>query len=130
MAETADERNRRLYWMGRYIERTYTTIRAVKILAEDSSQESAPNYPEYCRRLGIPNVYSDTEDFLSHYLFDRKNPHSVTSSLNRAFLNMQKLGEIIPDETAAYIRMACQAMEAASGSAAAARTEQAAEPTV
>lgn len=119
MAAITDPKNERLYWLGRYIERTYTTIRAVKILAEDYVQGEEAEYAEYCRRLGIPQVYKNTEDFMLRYLFDENDPHSVLSTLHHACRNARLLADVIPDETLAYIRMARQAMETASESQAA-----------
>ena len=119
MTEKTDPKTERLYWLGRYIERTYTTIRAVKILAEDYVQGEEAEYVEYCRRLGIPNVYKNTEDFMLRYLFDESSSCSVISCLHRACRNARLLGDVIPDETLAYIRMARQAMETAANSPAA-----------
>ena len=116
MAAKVDPKMERLYWLGRYIERTYTSIRAVKLLAEDYVQGDEAEYSEYCRRLGIPNVYKDTDEFMTKYLFDETDPHSVMSTLHHACRNARLLADVIPDETLAYIRMARTAMEAAATS--------------
>ena len=119
MAATLAPKIKRLYWMGRYIERTYTSIRAVRLLADDYVHGEEAEYAEYCRRLGIPNSYKDTADFILRYLFDEADPHSVISTLHRACLNARALQDVIPDETLVYIRMARTAMDAAAHSAAA-----------
>lgn len=109
----------RLYWLGRYMERTYTTIRAIKPIAEAYVDGKEGDFAEYCRRLGIPNVYKDTKEFLPGYLFDDSNPNSVVSSLHYAYDNAIVLRETISSETLSYIHMAMYAMKLAAQSEAA-----------
>lgn len=109
----------RLFWLGRYMERTYTTIRAIKPIAEAYVDGTEGNYAEYCRRLGIPNIYANTQEFLPRYIFEDNNPNSVVSSLHYAYDNAIVLRETISTETLSYIHMAMHAMKLASESEAA-----------
>ena len=109
----------RLFWLGRYMERTYTTIRAIKPIADPYVDGREGDYAEYCRRLSIANTFSNTAEFLSGYLFDSANPNSVVSSLHYAYDNAIVLRETISSETLSYIHMAMYAMKLASQSEAA-----------
>ena len=75
----------RLYWLGRYAERVYTTV---GLFAEhyDSALDSGLNdYDKFCERLDIPNIYQSEADFCERYCFDENAPNSIYSNLMRAF---------------------------------------------
>lgn len=105
-----------LYWLGRYTERVYTTL---KIFAKsfdrmiDSSEEV---YPDYCEALDIPNIYASKEDFLNRYPFDASIPDSIISNLNRAYDNAIVLRETIGSDALSYIQLSVYAMNNASKS--------------
>lgn len=100
------EKRTAMYWLGRYTERVYTTIRAF-YNCYDSMIDRDPNiYQKLCTRLDIPNIYKDAEDFIHSFLFDRNNPDSVYLSLNRAMDNGIMLRNELTSETLAYIQMA------------------------
>ena len=83
----------KLFWLGRYSERVYTTIR---LFGEsfDKIIDGDVKYIElFCRSLDIPNIYDSTEDYVERYLFDSQNPDSVYSNLTRAYDNAMTLCE-------------------------------------
>ncbi len=100
------EQSDRLYWLGRYTERVYTTLRFFSESFDSMIDEIGDSYPEYCKKLDIPNIYKDKEDFLKHYPFDEENPDSIISALNRAYDNAIVLRESIGSETLSYIQLA------------------------
>lgn len=101
-----------LYWLGRYSERVYTTIR---LFSEryDMMLEDASTYGEFCEMLEIPNIYTSPEDFIYRYAFDQENPDSIFSNLIRAYDNAVVLREEIGSETLSYIQLAIYAMNRA-----------------
>jgi len=100
------EQTNRLFWLGRYSERTYTTLR-VYIKSYDSLLESKPgSYREFCRRLEIPDIYMDNNDFLRRYAYDRLAMDSIVSNLIRAYDNAIVLREEIGSEALSYIQLA------------------------
>lgn len=107
----------RLFWLGRYLERVYTTIKATRDLFEADTDGTEGDFHAYCRALGIPDDYRDTSDFIRRYYFDTANPNSVIASLGFAYDNAIVLRETISTDTLAYVQMAVSAMEMASGSA-------------
>lgn len=100
----------RLYWLGRYSERVYTTIKlygkSFDSMIEEEDQEATEDYGEFCRSLDIPNVYESAEDFRKKYPFGKEDPNSIYSNLQRAYDNAIELRDEIGSETLAYIQMA------------------------
>lgn len=96
----------RLYWLGRYSERVYTTIRLYGERFDSMIEEGEEGYDEFCRSLDIPNVYPTAEDFRTDYPFGKENPNSIYSNLQRAYDNAIELREEIGSETLAFIQLA------------------------
>lgn len=106
----------RLYWLGRYTERVYTTVRIFAKSFDLMIDEPADSYADFCKSIDIPNIYKDKEDFLKRYPFDPKNPDSILSNLTRAYDNAIVLRESIGSETLAFIQMAIYVMNRAATS--------------
>ncbi|MCQ2495513.1 MAG: alpha-E domain-containing protein [Lachnospiraceae bacterium] len=105
-----------LYWLGRYTERVYTTL---KIFAKSYDQmiDSADDvYPGYCEALDIPNIYASKEDFIKRYPFDATIADSIISNLNRAYDNAIVLRETIGSEALSYIQLSIYEMNKAAKS--------------
>lgn len=96
----------RLYWLGRYSERVYTTLKLYGQRFDSMLEEGAGGYDEFCRSLDIPNIYTSSEDFRQKYPFSKDDPNSIYSNLIRAYDNAIELREEIGSETLAYIQMA------------------------
>ena len=112
------ERTDRLYWLGRYSERVYTTL---KLFADSfdqmiDAQEGA--YDGFCKKLEIPNIYTSREDFIERYCFDPEDPNSIYSNLMRTYDNAVVLREEIGSETLSYIQLAVYEMNRARESSA------------
>lgn len=103
----------RLYWLGRYSERVYTTLGIFRKHFDTMIDMETGEYEEYCKRQEIPNIYTSGEDFANRYCFDQKDPNSIFSNLIRAYDNAIVLREEIGSETLAYIQMAVYAMNQA-----------------
>ena len=106
----------RLYWLGRYTERVYTTIRLFAASFDDMIDVYPDNYGEFCRRLDIPNIYISGEHFIDHYCFDGNDTNSIFSNLTRAYDNCVTLREEIGSETISYIQLAIYDMNKTRGS--------------
>lgn len=107
------EQTNRLYWLGRYSERVYTTIRLYSKCYDDMIDDIGDNYADFCRMLEIPNIYRDKEDFNQRYGFDETDPNSILSNLMRAYDNAVVLREEIGSETLSYIQLAIYAINKA-----------------
>ncbi len=95
-----------LFWLGRYTERVYTTLRFYFPRFDSMIDETVDSYQTFCESIDIPNIYSSKEDFLRRYPFDADNPDSIISNLNRAYDNAIVLRESIGSETLSYIQLA------------------------
>lgn len=107
------EQTNRLYWLGRYTERVYTTIRLYAKCYDEMIDDIGENYAGFCRMLEIPNIYQDKEDFNNRYGFDETDPNSILSNLIRAYDNAVVLREEIGSETLSYIQLAIYAINKA-----------------
>lgn len=107
------EQTNRLYWLGRYSERVYTTIRLYSKCYDDMIDDIGENYADFCGMLEIPNIYHDKEDFNQRYAFDETDPNSILSNLMRAYDNAIVLREEIGSETLSYIQLAIYAINKA-----------------
>ncbi len=106
----------RLYWLGRYSERVYTSLKLFSSSYDQLIEQE--NYKSVCKSLEIPDIYTDKEDFISRYAFDPANPDSIYANLQRAYDNAIELREEIGSESLSFIQMAIYEMNSAKLSAA------------
>lgn len=102
-----------LFWLGRYTERVYTTLRFYFPRFDSMIDETVDSYQTFCESIDIPNIYLSKEDFLRRYPFDADNTDSIISNLNRAYDNAIVLRESIGSETLSYIQLAVYDMNKA-----------------
>ncbi|MCM1467235.1 MAG: alpha-E domain-containing protein [Alistipes sp.] len=105
-----------LYWLGRYTERVYTTLRFYSQSYDSMIDETIDSYQKFCESIDIPNIYTSKEDFVRRYPFDAQNPDSIISNLNRAYDNAIVLRESIGSEVLSYIQLAIYDMNKAAES--------------
>lgn len=106
----------RLYWLGRYTERVYTTIKFFSKSFDSLIDGLVDSYVEFCKDIDIPNIYADKNEFVKKYPFDTDNTDSIISNLNRAYDNAIVLRESIGSEALAYIQLAIYDMNKAAQS--------------
>ena len=103
----------RLFWLGRYSECVYTTIRLYFNSYDELIDGSSDLYSNFCRSIDIPDVYGSMEVFEEKYPFDLNNPDSIMSNLTRAYDNAIELRDEIGSEVISYIQLAIYAMNKA-----------------
>ncbi len=101
-----------LFWLGRYTERVYTTLR-IYARYSDSMIEQGDLYILFCQSMEIQNIYTSPEDFLKSYGYNEDNPDSLISNLLRAYDNAVILREVIGSDSLSYIQMAVYAIRRA-----------------
>lgn len=116
MGNISVEQASRLYWLGRYTERVYTTIRMFSKSYDRMIDTEEDAYISFCSSVDIPNIYASKEDFLQRYPFDAANSDSILSNLNRAYDNAIVLRESISTEALSYIQLALYEMNVAAKS--------------
>lgn len=106
----------RLYWLGRYTERVYTTLRFFSKSFDCLIDGVVDSYVDFCKDIDIPNIYADKDEFVKKYPFDTDNTDSIISNLIRAYDNAIVLRESIGSEALAYIQLAIYEMNRAAQS--------------
>ncbi len=110
------EQANHLFWLGRYTERVYTTLRFYFPKFDIMIDEAVDSYQAFCESIDIPNIYLSKEDFLRRYPFDADVPDSIISNLNRAYDNAIVLRESIGSEAFSYVQLAVYDMNKAAAS--------------
>lgn len=105
MGTISIEHGDHLYWMGRYTERVFTTLKALQVVF-DRMIDKSESYVEYLSCFGLPDIYHDSRAFLRSFLYDSSNPNSVAYSLERAYDNGIVLREEISTEALSFLQLA------------------------
>ncbi|WP_293689545.1 alpha-E domain-containing protein [uncultured Phascolarctobacterium sp.] len=105
------EKSNHLYWLGRYSERAFTTIRTFMDAYDTMLDNDAEAYKQICAKLSIPDVYGCKESFIINYLFDETDPNSVYSNLSRACDNASVMRDVISSTALGYVQLALDVME-------------------
>lgn len=103
----------RLYWLGRYSERVYTTLKLFERSFDVLIEQYGGDHREFCAKLEIPDIYADKDDFIGKYAFSDEDPNSIMSNLRRGYDNAIELREEIGSECLSFIQLAIYEMEAA-----------------
>lgn len=104
------EKADRLYWLGRYTERVFTTIRFFFDAYDEMIDADDVAYVNYCSRLNIPDVYGSKSVFCRNYLFDENDPNSVYSNLLRAYDNAAMVRDELSTVTLSYLELSINLM--------------------
>lgn len=107
------EQSDRLYWLGRYLERVYTTTCLYATRYDIMIDGDTTSYADFCRNLDIPNIYQSPEDFRQTYAYSAEDENSIYSNLMRAYDNAIELRETIGSEALSYIQLAIYDMNRA-----------------
>jgi len=107
----------RLYWLGRYNERVYTSLSFMMDFF-DQAIDGEPDFAVVCEALDIPNIYPDAEAFFRGFVFDADNPDSIACAADHMLGNGMVLRETISSTTLSYLQMAVNAIGIAKQSAA------------
>ena len=110
------EQSDRLYWLGRYAERVYTTTGLFFNAYDTMLDKFDMEYREFCNKLDIPNIYQNADDFCHRYPFDSTDSNSLMSNLLRAYDNAIVLREEIGSDALCYVQLAIYKMQQAAAS--------------
>lgn len=101
-----------LYWLGRYTERVYTTVRNFYQLYDELIESPEGAYKLYCERLNIPDIYESNMQFVNSYLFDLDNIDSVHANMSRAYDNAIVLRDELSTNVLSYVQLALDTLAA------------------
>ena len=106
----------RLFWLGRYYERTVTTLTYLWSWYDKVIDGEPPDYKTFCKALEIDCCYLSAEEFLQDYVFDSTNPDSLRTAADNMLGNGMMLRETIGSRTLSYLELAVTAMDSGIGS--------------
>ncbi|MFI3166841.1 MAG: alpha-E domain-containing protein [Bacillota bacterium] len=108
-------KNNRLFWLGRYAERLYQDVEAIRDML-DSAIDSEPDFEKICKKIGVVNDFNSVEDFCYRCCFNKNIQQSVMYSAHAMIGNGMVLREVIGSQTLSYLQMAVIAVESAENS--------------
>jgi len=106
----------RLYWLGRYSERVYTTLAYLTKCYDEMLDGKEVDYPGFCNKLGVPCNYQNSDEFFRSYLFDGSDNNSLRFAVDEMLGNGMVLRETLLSRTLSYLQMAVYAMDMAAKS--------------
>jgi uncharacterized circularly permuted ATP-grasp superfamily protein len=105
-----------LYWLGRYSERVYTTIRQFFPFYDLVMDTQVEAFRPFAHALDLPDDFTDFDAFIHSFLYDDSNPDSVRSSVQSAFNNVVVLRPELGSNLVQYIELAVKSItDAAEG---------------
>ena len=103
----------RLFWLGRYVERTMIEIEIMMGVYDRAIDCEDFDFPTFCEQLEIECPYETSDEFILGFLFDEDYACSVISTLGYAYDNAIVLREVISSAALSYIQMAVNIMQSA-----------------
>jgi len=97
-----------LYWLGRYAERTYTTLNTFFEYYDKTLDKDKNSYKEFLENLEIDDKYGDNRHFIHGFLHD-EDSFTISSTLRFAHDNALVCRNVIGSEALAYIQLAMDA---------------------
>lgn len=107
------ERVNRLLWLGRYVERCYTTLQFILTTYDAALDSTEGNWKGQLEELGFDQDNDDPVEFFRECLFSRTLTSSINYSMSAAYDNAVVLRDVIGTESAAYVQMALNDIERA-----------------
>lgn len=104
-----------LFWLGRYVERVFTTLNSFFNYADRFIEGGQAAYEKYLVDINVPDIYKNSEDFFDRYVFDLSDPNSIISNLDRALGNGIVLREEIKTPSLSYLQLAMDKFKACRG---------------
>lgn len=105
------EKANHLFWLGRYVERVFYSIKLFNDYYDEMLDMDAEGYKKYCKALEIPDIYDSKTYFIRNYMRNIDNPDSLAANLQRAYDNAVVLRDEITSDTLAYIQMAVDSLQ-------------------
>ncbi|MGN0598751.1 MAG: alpha-E domain-containing protein [Oscillospiraceae bacterium] len=113
MGTISIEHGDRLFWLGRYSERAFMTIRSLIRLYDKVIDKDRAHYVKYLDCFGLPDIYGSSEEFFDSFVYDASNCNSIAFSLEKAYDNGIVLREEISTEALAFLQLAMDKLAAA-----------------
>ncbi|MGN0617433.1 MAG: alpha-E domain-containing protein [Ruminiclostridium sp.] len=104
-----------LFWLGRYVERVFTTLNSFFKYADSFIEGGQAAYEKYLADINVPDIYKSSEDFFDRYVFDKSDENSIISNLDRALGNGIVLRDEIKTPSLSYLQLAMDRFKSCKG---------------
>ncbi|MCI7767850.1 MAG: alpha-E domain-containing protein [Oscillospiraceae bacterium] len=104
-----------LFWLGRYVERVFTTLNSFFKYADRFIEGGEEAYEKYLADINVPDIYGSSSEFFKRYVFDMTDPNSIISNFDRALGNGIVLRETIKTPSLSYLQMAMDKFKSCEG---------------
>lgn len=105
-----------LLWLGRYVERSYTTLRFITVTYDKAIDSTDGNWKGQLEELGFASETENVLEFFRDCLFNEANLCSLAHSMGAAYDNAVMLRDVLGTESLSYVQMATDAIKAAESS--------------
>jgi len=97
-----------LYWLGRYSERVYLELHLLRKCFDLMIDGNPNEYEKYYKAIGATTNYPDKETAKTGFVYDKRNPNSIISSIESVNDNAIILRDEITSQSLAYIQMSLE----------------------
>lgn len=104
-----------LFWLGRYVERVFTTLNSFFKYADRFIEGGQAAYEKYLADINVPDIYKSSDAFFDRYVFDLSDENSIISNLDRALGNGIVLRDEIKTPSLSYLQLAMDRFKACKG---------------
>ena len=102
-----------LLWLGRYIERSFTTQRFIIATYDKAIDSTEGNWKGQLEELGFSAEMDEPLAFFRDCLFNIETPCSLAHSMGAAYDNAVMLRDVLGTESLSYVQMAVDEIAAA-----------------
>ncbi len=102
-----------LLWLGRYVERAYTTQKFILAAYDQALDADGDEWKGQLAELGFDDDAQTPREFFQACLFGADCPASIAHSLDAAYDNAMRLRDVLGTESLSYVQMAVDALQAA-----------------
>lgn len=106
LAHVTASKAENLFWLGRYMERVFTTLDVFFPYYDRVMDTNVDAFRPFARSLDLPSDFEDFDAFVKSFLYDKDNRDSVRSAIISAFYNAVILRPEIGSTLMQFIEMA------------------------
>jgi uncharacterized alpha-E superfamily protein len=108
------EHSSNLYWLGRYVERVYTTLDTFFDYNDAALDRNKNSYKDFLEKLEIEDKYGNYESFVEGFLYGTDD-FTVSSAFRYAYDNALVTRNVIGSESLAYLELAANTFHSTHG---------------
>ena len=106
LAHVTASKAENLFWLGRYMERVFTTLDVFFPYYDRVMDTNLDAFKPFAQALDLPDDFEDFDAFVNSFLYDKTNRDSVRSAIISAFYNAVILRPEIGSTLMQFIEMA------------------------